>query len=180
MIRPNPPPHLGRLGFLLCFCVCVVLSSTPTDAASAKEALSSMINTRGQHESTDIQSLTLDAPKPAKPAPRAPWQLVFVFADWCPYCHRTAPVVRAWAKRHHIPVRALSTTGKGLPDYPNAEVLNPTDSAAWFHGTVRVPALLAQSTTDPTRIIGIAIGAVTDNQLSSLWFQTLGRSNDNP
>jgi thiol-disulfide isomerase/thioredoxin len=143
-------------------------------SASGKDTLGNMISTRAKQESTDITTLLRPAPKP-KPAAMPPWQLVFVFADWCPYCHRTAPIVKAWSKRHHIPVRAISITQKGLPDYPTFEALSPSDSAAWFHGSIRVPALLAQSTANPKRIIGLATGAVTDSQLTSLWTQGVGR-----
>ncbi|MEZ9698827.1 conjugal transfer protein TraF [Vibrio sp. 10N.261.46.E12] len=103
------------------------------------------------------------------------WDLVFVFADWCAYCHRTAPVINAWAKENNVQIRAISTTGIGLPDYPHPELLSHLDKSRWFQGNIRVPALLAQHREDPTRIQGIASGAVTYAQLTALWQQTLLR-----
>ncbi|ASI93419.1 MULTISPECIES: conjugal transfer protein TraF [Vibrio] len=169
MTRLNTIPMLS--GILLTL---LTLLAPIAASASGKDTLGNMISTRAKQESSDITTLLRPAPKP-KPATTSPWQLVFVFADWCPYCHRTAPIVKAWSKRHHIPVRAISITQKGLPDYPTFEALSPSDSAAWFHGSIRVPALLAQSTANPKRIIGLATGAVTDSQLTSLWTQGVGR-----
>ena len=169
MTRLNTIPMLS--GILLTL---LTLLAPIAASASGKDTLGNMISTRAKQESSDTTTLLRPAPKP-KPAAMPPWQLVFVFADWCPYCHRTAPIVKAWSKRHHIPVRAISITQKGLPDYPTFETLSPSDSAAWFHGSIRVPALLAQSTANPKRIIGLATGAVTDSQLTSLWTQGVGR-----
>nr|AKN35836.1 IncF plasmid conjugative transfer protein TrbB [Vibrio tasmaniensis] len=137
-------------------------------AATAKEAMQQMM-TSAPPTATALSPVAHAAPA------RSEWTLVFVFADWCPYCHRTAPVVKAWAANHHIQVRAISTTGKGLPDYPTPERLSEQDKAQWFHGNIRVPALLAQRTGDPKRIQGMASGAVTDAQLTALWQQTMQR-----
>ncbi|MGX9523187.1 conjugal transfer protein TraF [Vibrio mediterranei] len=169
MTRLNTIPMLSAILLTLLTLLAPIAAS-----ASGKDTLGNMISTRAKQESTNITTLLRPAPKP-NPTATSPWQLVFVFADWCPYCHRTAPIVKAWSKRHHIPVRAISITQKGLPDYPTFEALSPSDSAAWFHGSIRVPALLAQSTANPKRIIGLATGAVTDSQLTSLWTQGVGR-----
>ncbi len=144
------------------------LLSGLAQAATAKEALQNMMAS-APPTATALSPVVKTAPE------RSEWSLVFVFADWCPYCHRTAPVVKAWAAKHHIPVRAISTTTKGLPDYPTPERLSEQDKAHWFHGNIRVPALLAQRTGDPARIQGMASGAVTDAQLTALWQQTMQR-----
>ncbi|MFA0077356.1 conjugal transfer protein TraF [Vibrio artabrorum] len=137
-------------------------------AATAKEAMQQMM-TSAPPTATALSPVAHAAPA------RSEWTLVFVFADWCPYCHRTAPIIKAWSQRHHIPVRAISITSKGLPDYPHPETISSLDKAQWFHGNVRVPALLVQRTDDPTKRQGIATGAVTDAQLTALWQQTMQR-----
>ncbi|MGX9520551.1 conjugal transfer protein TraF [Vibrio mediterranei] len=140
----------------------LIASKTQQEAATTR--LNVTQNNAAQHKATQEQHVQNHVQS-------AQWQLVFVFADWCPYCHATAPVVQAWSERYHIPVRAVSITGKGLPGFPRFDTITPQEQASWFHGSVRVPAMLAQNRAHPEQLRGLATGALTSNQLTSLWQQ---------
>ncbi|MGR5299212.1 conjugal transfer protein TraF [Vibrio mediterranei] len=140
----------------------LIASKTQQEAATTR--LDVTQHNAAQHKATQEQHVQ-------NHTQNAQWQLVFVFADWCPYCHATAPVVQAWSERYHIPVRAVSITGKGLPGFPRFDTITPQEQASWFHGSVRVPAMLAQNRAHPEQLRGLATGALTSTQLTSLWQQ---------
>lgn len=68
--------------------------------------------------------------------------LLLFFSDECHYCQQFAPVLKAFTTSHHIMVRAISLTGRGLPSFPHP--IQPTKRTIdHFYGTspVTYPSL---------------------------------------
>lgn len=45
--------------------------------------------------------------------------ILFFFRSDCPYCHKYAPIVKAFAADYGFLVETVSLDGRGLPEYPN-------------------------------------------------------------
>lgn len=66
--------------------------------------------------------------------------LFFFYRSSCPYCIRFAPIVRDFVDTYQIPIVAITTDGKALPEFPDSVV--DQGQSAKFHLEVE-PALFA-------------------------------------
>lgn len=89
--------------------------------------------------------------------------LVYFFEHECPYCTAQSPIVKMFAKRHGLYVRALSRDGTPTPHWPNAEysaTLNQEFNIEY------VPALfLVQPSTGS--IVPISYGLVSLDEIEN-------------
>ncbi len=88
--------------------------------------------------------------------------LIFFFRGDCGYCHKMAPVLNAFHRRHGIPLVAVSVDGGTMSTFPGARVDNGIARAL---KVVQVPAVfLAQPFTG--RIVPVGFGVLSDAQLA--------------
>lgn len=64
--------------------------------------------------------------------------LWFFFRSDCPFCHKFAPVLRAFAERYGFEVIAVSQDGGALPDFPNPK---PDSGIGAKLGVSQVPSV---------------------------------------
>ncbi len=89
-----------------------VLWSTP----ALDTRLEHPVNDQAVHVRNDTRLAAMDAALRELAATRG---LLFFFKSDCPYCHRFAPVLRAFAGAYGFHVIPVSLDGGGLPEYPH-------------------------------------------------------------
>lgn len=88
--------------------------------------------------------------------------LIFFFRGDCGYCHKLAPVLNAFRKRHGIRLEVVSVDGGRIPVFPEARVDNGIARAL---KVTQVPAVfLAQPITG--HIVPVGFGVLSDAQLA--------------
>lgn len=83
--------------------------------------------------------------------------LFFFYRGDCPYCHRFAPILKAFASRYNIHVIPISLGAGFLPQFPNSRV--DQGQAALLHVQV-YPSLFAVN-PKTKKIIPVAYGLMT-------------------
>ncbi|ELI5720919.1 conjugal transfer protein TraF [Vibrio fluvialis] len=76
--------------------------------------------------------------------------LIIFFSDECPYCQQFAPILKRFTDENNIIVRAVSFTGRGLPDFPTP--IMPTEQAVQhYYGAseIRYPAVWLYDPDNP-------------------------------
>ena len=88
--------------------------------------------------------------------------LFFFYRSTCPYCQRFAPILKAFAERHHLSVIPITTDGISLPEFPDSLIDN--GQSAKFNVQVE-PSLFA---VNPYTQMAypIAYGLVSEEELS--------------
>lgn len=89
--------------------------------------------------------------------------LFFFFRSDCPYCHRFAPVLKAFAEAHGLTVMPVSLDGGGLPEYP-APQSNQGQFERLVGSKAVVPALVAVNPTTH-QVVPLSFGLVTQEEL---------------
>jgi len=87
--------------------------------------------------------------------------LFFIFASYCPYCHKEASMLKSFSQRYGISVIPISKDGKGLPEYP---IPRPdTGIAAQLH-VHSIPSLFL---VNPKKrvVIPLAYGLISEPEL---------------
>lgn len=97
--------------------------------------------------------------------------LILFFSDECPYCQRFAPILKKYTDENHIIVRAVSFSGRGLPDFPNP--IMPTDQTIQhYYGSsqIRYPSVWMYDPDEPFGgKIRISNGFISYDQLDNIW-----------
>ena len=57
---------------------------------------------------------------------------VLFYMSSCPHCRRFDPILKHYAKTHHIPVLAYTLDGQSLPSFPNSVVPNRSEMQKFF------------------------------------------------
>lgn len=89
--------------------------------------------------------------------------LFFFFKASCPYCHRYAPIVKAFAERYGFSVIPITLDEGTLPEFPDAKLNN--GAAMQFEINI-VPALFM---VDPqtAQIIPLSYGLISEEDLAN-------------
>jgi conjugal transfer pilus assembly protein TraF len=87
--------------------------------------------------------------------------LFFLYSGACAYCHKFAPIVKAFADKYGWEVLAISIDGAGLPEFPN---FKPDNGTAQALGVQVMPSLLA---IEPStgQVIPLSYGFSTHDQI---------------
>jgi conjugal transfer pilus assembly protein TraF len=87
--------------------------------------------------------------------------LFFFYSGSCTYCHKFAPIVKAFAQKYGWEVLPISIDGAGLPEFPNFKTDNGTAETL---GVKVLPSLLA---VEPStgQIIPLSYGFSTHDQI---------------
>ena len=88
--------------------------------------------------------------------------LFFFYRSACPYCQRFAPILKAFAERHHLTVIPITTDGISLPEFPNS--LPDNGQSIKFNVQVE-PAVFAVNPYTQ-KAYPIAYGLVSEEELS--------------
>lgn len=98
--------------------------------------------------------------------------LAFFFSESCPFCHQFSPVIREWAGRHRVKVRAITLTGGGLPEYPQPEQANNREILHFFGAgdDIRYPSVFMYKLGDfYGGSVRITNGYVDYTTFTNLW-----------
>ncbi|MBP6986409.1 MAG: type-F conjugative transfer system pilin assembly protein TraF [Alphaproteobacteria bacterium] len=87
--------------------------------------------------------------------------LFFFYSGSCTYCHKFAPIVKAFAQKYGWEVLPISIDGAGLPEFPN---FKPDNGTAQTLGVKVLPSLLA---VEPStgQVIPLSYGFSTHDQI---------------
>jgi len=87
--------------------------------------------------------------------------LFFFYSGSCTYCHKFAPIVKAFAQKYGWEVLPISIDGAALPEFPN---FKPDNGTAQALGVQVLPSLLA---VEPTagQVIPLSYGFSTHDQI---------------
>lgn len=87
--------------------------------------------------------------------------LFFFYSGACAYCHKFAPIVKAFADKYGWEVLAISIDGAGLPEFPN---FKPDNGTAQALGVKVLPSLVA---VEPStgQVIPLSYGFSTHDQI---------------
>jgi type-F conjugative transfer system pilin assembly thiol-disulfide isomerase TrbB len=99
-------------------------------------------------------------------------KVMFFFASTCPFCHKQAPALKAWASDAGAEIEAYSFDDQPLPEFK--DVIPATQdlvSAAFKGEQIRYPALFIVH--DKTgELYPVSVGALSESELT-LRMQTL-------
>lgn len=87
--------------------------------------------------------------------------IFFFFKSSCPYCHKLAPLLKAFQAQHGMEILPISMDGTGLPDFP---VFETDAGAADKFGVDRVPALFL-SNRSTRKVQPISFGMITLSEI---------------
>jgi conjugal transfer pilus assembly protein TraF len=100
--------------------------------------------------------------------------LFYFYRSDCPYCQRFSPVLRGFADRYGVEVRAISVDGGPMPDFPNATP-DRGEFARLLEGRQSVvPAVLLLDTETGTPH-WITFGLISGQELAERIFVTMSR-----
>jgi len=93
-------------------------------------------------------------------------KVMFFFASTCPFCHKQAPVLKAWAHDVGAEIEAYSFDNQPLPDFQ--DIIPATQdlvSAAFKGEQIRYPALFIVH--DKTgELYPVSVGALSESELT--------------
>ncbi len=102
--------------------------------------------------------------------------LFFFFKGSCPFCHRFAPILKAFAETYGFPVIPVSLDGGALPDFPDPRT--NTDAALELN-TDTVPAVYLVNPRDRS-VHPVAFGYVSWSELRERIYTLLKGEPPNP
>ena len=128
----------------------------------AQFANHTFVDERAAEMETDLANLSDD------------YGLFYFYRSDCPYCQRFSPVLRAFADRYGVEVRAISVDGGPMPDFPNA-TLDRGEFARLLEGRESVvPAVLLLDTATNTPH-WVTFGLISGQELAERIFVTMSR-----
>jgi type-F conjugative transfer system pilin assembly thiol-disulfide isomerase TrbB len=90
---------------------------------------------------------------------------VLFYASTCPHCHHFAPVLKAFAKRHHAEVLPLSFDNQPLAEFPRFLPASTDWVNAAFKGqAINYPALFIAN-PKTAALYPVAFGSMTEGEL---------------
>lgn len=95
------------------------------------------------------------------------YALVLFYAAGCPHCRRFDPVVKQWARTHHVPVIAWTLDGGVLPVFPDSQVPSKAVMAHFFKGTPVVVPTLFLADTARHALLPVLQGEASPGQLGA-------------
>lgn len=108
---------MKRSVYLVCFCLLFL---------SAWSAASTVNEVEGILKRANTPISQMDIKRRQAPHMKD-YHFVFIFKSTCPHCHKFAPVLKSFATRYHLPVKAYSTDGGQLPGF----IATPLTSAGF-------------------------------------------------
>lgn len=86
-----------------------------------------------------IEQKTTITPSPERTTPQAAqYGLAFIFSSKCPYCHKFAPTLHAFARETGLTVYPFSVDGRGLPQYPHPLTATQDIVQTFYHSTTNI------------------------------------------
>ena len=123
------------------FYLLIVLFASMTSFTSfSNQALNSIQNLVQQK---DQSRKTLDQSNQQNNSKPMIYQFVLFYRSQCMHCQRFDPILKAYSNRSGISVKAYSTDGQALPDFPHTTPIDAATTAQYFGAgqTLRVPTL---------------------------------------
>lgn len=102
--------------------------------------------------------------------------LLFFFKGSCPFCHRFAPIFKAFAETYGFPVIPVSLDGGTLPEFPNPRA---NAGAALGLNVDTVPAVFLVNPSDRA-VHSVAFGYVSWSELRERIYTLLNGQPPNP
>ena len=124
-------------------------------------------------ETISVYSTQSQADKPDKPGESSKAFVLFYMSS-CPHCRRFDPILKHYAKTHHIPVLAYTLDGQSLPSFPNSVVPNRSEMQKFFPKHNPVVPTVFMVDLRRHKIIPLLQGEAREDQLALRIHQLYG------